>query len=249
MELDWVTFTLEVINFLVLVWILQHFLYKPVLATIQRRKAAIARDLAEAADRRKEADQLDRQFQQRLANWESEKETLRAKALASVEEERKCRMAALQADLDRENLKRRAIEQRQAEEERRKADQATVIRAGQTASALLRRLASPALEDRLVAVMIEDLGRLEDEQRQHLVDACAHADGKVEIASAFPTGSEARQAIVESLHKVTGRPVDAAFGEDPALVAGLRVTVGPLVLHANIADELEFFAESVANAR
>ena len=32
MELDWTTFVLEIVNFLVLVWILQRYLYRPVLA-------------------------------------------------------------------------------------------------------------------------------------------------------------------------------------------------------------------------
>ena len=48
MELDWTTFALEIINFLVLVWMLKRFLYRPVLATLAERRAGIERTLAEA---------------------------------------------------------------------------------------------------------------------------------------------------------------------------------------------------------
>ena len=37
MELNWTTFALEAVNFMVLVWILKRFLYKPVLAAIAQR--------------------------------------------------------------------------------------------------------------------------------------------------------------------------------------------------------------------
>ena len=48
MELDWTTFILELVNFVVLVWILNRFLYRPVMNVIDQRKAAIQRTLAEA---------------------------------------------------------------------------------------------------------------------------------------------------------------------------------------------------------
>jgi F-type H+-transporting ATPase subunit b len=248
MQLDWVTFGLEIINFLVLVWILQHFLYKPVLATIERRKAAIEKVLADAADRRKEADELKQQLQDRIAGWEKEKEGLRKEVLAEVEDERKRRMAAMQADLEHENEKRLAVAKHQADEQRRQTEHETNSRAGRMASALLQRLASPELEDRLVDVLIEDLGQLDDERRKSLKDACQNADGKVTLLSAFPVAEQARSKIIAALEQAAGRSVTAQFGTDDALVTGLRISVGPLVLHANIGDELAYFAEHLAHA-
>ena len=37
MQIDWTTLVLEIINFLVLVWILKRFLYKPVMEAIAAR--------------------------------------------------------------------------------------------------------------------------------------------------------------------------------------------------------------------
>ena len=248
MELNWVTFALEIVNFLVLVWILQHFLYKPVLATIARRKAAIAKDLNEAENRRKQADALEQKFQQRIASWEKEKEALRAEAIAKIEDERKRRLAALQADLERESEQRRAVERRQAEEQRLKTEKEAAVRASSMATALLRRLASPALEERVVAVMVEDVGQLDGDRKRGLVDACRRADGKIEVVSAFPIGEQARRSLIDALEKATGQSVTANFRQDDSLVVGLRVAVGPLVLHANVADELTFFAEQLTHA-
>jgi F-type H+-transporting ATPase subunit b len=52
MKLDWWTIGLQTVNFIVLVWLLNRFLYKPVLAMIDARKAEVRRqyDDAKAAD-------------------------------------------------------------------------------------------------------------------------------------------------------------------------------------------------------
>ena len=43
MELNWTTFSLEIINFLALLWILKRFLYQPVRATLAQRRAEPSR--------------------------------------------------------------------------------------------------------------------------------------------------------------------------------------------------------------
>ena len=56
MQFDWVTFLLEFVNFLVLVWLLTRFFYKPVRNVIEARKKSIEHKIAEAEKTRTEAD-------------------------------------------------------------------------------------------------------------------------------------------------------------------------------------------------
>ena len=51
MEMDWSTFILEIINFLILVWILKRFLYRPILEVIARRREGVEKTLSEARAR------------------------------------------------------------------------------------------------------------------------------------------------------------------------------------------------------
>ena len=62
MELNLSTFLLEIVNFLVLVWILKRFLYKPVMGVIERRKVGIEQTLAQAEDKTREATALREQY-------------------------------------------------------------------------------------------------------------------------------------------------------------------------------------------
>ena len=73
MELDWSTFILEIINFLVLVWLLKRFFYKPVLNVINRRREQIQKKISDAEGVRHEAESLKSDYENRLAGWEDEK--------------------------------------------------------------------------------------------------------------------------------------------------------------------------------
>lgn len=243
MELDWVTFLLEVINFLVLVWILQHFLYKPVLATIEKRRSAIKEELDDAAQAKKEAEALQSQYRDRLDAWEKEKASLRTDALAEADKERQRRLAAIEQDVQRQEERRKAVEQRQAEELRRKLESEARREALRFLSRLLERLGSPAVEEKLAAVAIEDLGAMSKKEHSELAEALASAGGKVRIESAYPLGDGQRKSLMDALSQAGQADLQPEFVEEPSVGAGLRISAGPLVLHANLADELEFFGE------
>ena len=47
MPIDWFTVLVQAINFLILVWLLKRFLYKPILHAIDEREKGIATQLAD----------------------------------------------------------------------------------------------------------------------------------------------------------------------------------------------------------
>jgi F-type H+-transporting ATPase subunit b len=248
MQLDWMTFALEVVNFLVLVWILKHFLYRPILETIERRKTAIQKAIDDATATQAHAEDLERQYDERLSAWEKEKEDLRRAAQAEVACERERWLADVREEIDRESERQRAIARRQSEELQRRLERGATAQATRFAAGFLGRLATPALEDRLVEMMLEDLGGLPQSRREAIADACRDAGGKITIASAFPLPEALRQRLLEGLRAASGISPEAEYVADPELVAGLRISLGSVVLHANVKDELAFFRERAGHA-
>ena len=47
--MDWRTLAFQAVNFLVLVWLLQHFLYQPVMEIMERRKSEVDQAYADGA--------------------------------------------------------------------------------------------------------------------------------------------------------------------------------------------------------
>lgn len=240
MEFDSTTFALEIINFLVLVWLLHHFLYKPVTTIIAQRQAGIEKTLAGAQATRNEADALKLQYDSRTAEWEQEKAQARQQLQQEMDVERARLMAALQASLDEERNKLRAVEQRRNQEQRRRLEEEARVEGGRFAASLLSRLASVELEERVCQVLLEDLTQLPDQPLQALRNA--EQATEVKITSAYPLGESQRIGLNQALNRVAERPVACTFDQDAKLMAGLRLSIGPWMLRANLQDELHFFA-------
>lgn len=241
MEFDGTTFALEIINFLVLVWLLQHFLYKPVTNVIAQRQAGIEKTLADAQATQNEADLLKCQYDNRMAEWEQEKAQSRQQLQREMEAERTRLMAALQTSLDEERNKLRVIEQRRNQEQWQRLEKEARVEGGRFTASLLSRLACTELEARILGVLLEDMPHLPDQQLQALRTAGQMEE--VNISSAYPLGEAQRAGLNQALDHLLGRPVACTFKHAPELMAGLRLSMGSWMLRASLLDELHVFAE------
>lgn len=244
MEFSWTTFSFEIINFLILVWILQRFLYKPVTNAIARRKATIE-SLLEQADKAQEAAQaLQRQYESRLTDWEQEKGKARIQLIDEIAAERLRLMNELRIALEQEREKTRMLERKELLELKSKIAAASYADASRFAARLLSRIANASLEERIGELMIEDLVRLPQDKIRSLRQACENADQPVKVTGAYPIAQDARNAIAKALADIAGKPVHCDFSCDPDMVAGFHISIGAWALDCNLKKELDFFAET-----
>jgi F-type H+-transporting ATPase subunit b len=246
-ELSWPTFFLQIINFLVLVWILKRFLYKPVLEAVARRKAVIDKTMADAKAEEARARALVEQYQNRLADWEKEKENLHAGVAEEITAQRAKMMAALEHSLNQEREKARVLQERRLNELKNQAEEEGIANGVKFTGRLLASAACPELEARLVDLTLADLPRLPEEQIKALRSVGRQTEARVQVTSAFPLSAAQRSAIARRFREITEDNVAVEFNEDSRLLAGLRISVGPWVLRANVEDELEFFAQAVGH--
>lgn len=242
MELNWSTFVLEIFNFLILVWILKHFLYRPVLNVIARRQAGIEQTLAEAEQTRKGAQALQAQYENRLAVWDREKASAREILQQELASERERQLAALQSELAVEREKSAVREERRLAEIIEQNERLAMAQSGEFAARLLERLADPHLEARFTDVLLDELQQM-PQQRVGVIRATVDANEPVEVVSAYTLDNPHRERIEQAMAQLLGRPVEMRFSEDTALHAGLCISAGPWVLQANLRDELKGFVE------
>ena len=244
MQLDWTTFTLEILNFLVLVWILKRFLYKPVMAAIAQRRLTIEQSLSEASATQEEARLLKQQYDRRLSDWENEKIQARRRMLEEISAERARLTAALQTALKQEREKQQVLEQRRALELQRTLEAQALAQGARFVARLLTRLASPELEAKIIGLVLEDLPHLSEEQRRAIHAAC-EAGMAITVTSAYPLSAEQCDTLAARLNECAGRDSPYTFSEDSSLLAGVRIGIGPWVMRANLQDELGFFIETL----
>lgn len=243
MEFSPTTFVFEIVNFLVLIWILQRFLYKPVMDSLAQRKAAIETSVGGAEQRERAAAELQRRYEERMAAWHAEREQARSRLADEIAAERARMMTGLQGEIADERYRNRALEARRATELQRELERRAHAAGARFASSLLSRMAGPELEKSICQVFIEDLPLLALEQAAALRNS-ADADGAVRIASAYPLDDGARTGLKRALERTIGCEVACEFVHEPELVAGVRVTAGPWALRCDLADGLADFAQT-----
>jgi len=243
LELSWSTFVLEIINFLVLVWILKRFLYKPVLAVIARRRAGIEKSMADAEALHADAEKLQEQYEDRLVVWDQERLQAREALDREIEAERERAMAELQIALEEKRKMASMAEARRQADAMRKFEETALNQGARFATRLLEQASGPETEARLVEMVLTELTKLPDEQIAALRNSYGKTPATVVVVSAFPIPGDQRQRLEQALATLIGSDIPLRFEQNSDLLAGLRITIGAWVLGVNLRDELKGFIE------
>lgn len=243
MELNWSTFILEIINFLVLIWILKRFIYKPVLNVIAQRRTTIENQSAEALRLHEEATDLKNQYQNRLSDWEQERQQARDAVNQELEIEKARQLQALQEVLNQEREKTKTADESRRIESVREIEHQALRQGAEFASRLLNMASGPDLERRLISLLIEELGTLTPQQILSIQNRWGDTPESIKICSVYPIKEKQKQLLETALTDILGKSLPLDYSERPELVAGLHISIGAWVLQANVRDELKGFAE------
>jgi F-type H+-transporting ATPase subunit b len=241
-ELNWSTFVLEIINFLVLIWILKRFLYKPVLGVIARRRSEIEKTLADAEALQTNAEKMKQQYEGRLAEWEQERQQARDAMARELDAERARKMEEIQAALEQEQEKARVAETRRQTDTLHKMEETALAQGARFATRLLEQAAGPETEARLVEMVITELPRLPTERITALRNSYGKTAEPIEVVSAFPLADDQRNRLEQALSSIADKKIPVRFEQKSELLAGVCITVGTWILSANLRDELKGFA-------
>lgn len=222
MHVDWVTVAAQLVNFLILVFLLKRFLYARVIAAMDRRQAGISEQLEQASRREQAAQQLQEDFQQRLDEFER----TRSQALARSEREAQAQRTVLIAAIRDEVTHTRAQWQQTLEAERERflvALSAQSVRLTfELAKRALQDLADETLEQRIIDRFIADLQKVNPERRELIRAGVA----PVLIYTAFALDDTARTRIRAALAPITGASVGTEFRQRAEIGCGIELVAG-----------------------
>ncbi len=232
MRIDWWTLALQAANFLVLVWLLQHFLYRPVLGIIADRQQRTESVIADANTAKAAAEQLRAELEQQRAAIAKERDQVLEQAHASARANGQRLLDQARADAEKliaEGRQRLGQESIEAAEALR---QQTIELAVTIARHLLNDAGTP-FPDRLVA----QLQALGEPERRELVGQLADGVG-MQLVTAEPLEPTARDAFQKQLQALLGADTTVAFAEDPALIAGAELHFPHTILRYSWRDSL-----------
>jgi alternate F1F0 ATPase F0 subunit B len=168
LQIDWLTVAAQIVNFLVLVWLLQRFLYKPITNAMRRREERIEERLSEAKSARTEAEKE----AEALRRKEAELEDSKAEILNAAREEADALRERLEAEIREEMEEKRAAWQAHLAEERDAFVTSLRRQAGKKVLEITERVLSDYADsdtaERVVATFAERLKALDAETREKM---------------------------------------------------------------------------------
>ena len=236
MLIDWFTVGAQVLNFVVLVWLMKRFLYKPVLDAIAAREKRIAAELS-AADKKKAEAQRDRDdFQHKNEAFDHDRAALLSKATGDANAERErlldaARKAAAALTAQRqETLKADAENLRQALRERTQQEVFAIARK------TLADLATASLDERICEVFIGRLRALEGPAKERISTALKSETGPPLVRSAFELPASEQAAVQKAVNETFAIKAPLRFETAPNLVGGIELSANGQKLAWSIAD-------------
>lgn len=238
MLFDWFTVGAQTLNFLVLVWLMKRFLYKPILDAVDAREKRIALALADAALKQMAAQKERDEFYQKNEEFDRQRNELlgQAKDEASAERQRLQDEARQVADTLRAKKQDALTSELQTLHQdiaRRSREEVFAI-----AQKVLTDLAGTTLEERMGAVFTQRLRELDDAAKAGLAEALKAASNPVRVRSAFALSAAQRAAIQSALNESLSGDIRIQFDTTPDLISGLELTANGWKLAWNIADFL-----------
>jgi len=243
LDVNLTTLVLEIINFLVLVWILKRFIYQPVLDIIAQRRQGIERQSADAAQLQEQAVTLKQQYEERLTDWGQERQQAREALNRELETEKARQLEALQALLLQQRQKEVVADQSRRAEQVREIEHQALVQGAEFATRLLQIASGPELEARLLSLVVDSIVTLDSAQISAMQRLWRDHSQGIIVCSAYPLASDSQQQLTTALTRLVGQTLPIEYSVQPELLAGLHISIGAWVMQANLRDELKGFAE------
>jgi F-type H+-transporting ATPase subunit b len=245
MIIDWFTVIAQALNFLVLVWLLKRFLYKPILDAIDAREKRIALALAEAKARNVEALQEKNDFNHKNKQFDQQRTTLLAKATEEAKAEGQRLRSEAQLAANAYTVKRQEALRREQQSLNDEIAQRTRKEVFAIARKILMDLAGVSLEERMGEVFIRRLQELDDDKKKRLANALTTSSTPVLVRSAFLLPSEQQRRIQLALKEIISPDINTCFETFPELISGIELTAGGHKIAWSITEYLESLEKSM----
>jgi len=245
MPIDWFTVAAQVLNFLILAWLMKRFLYKPIRNAIETREKRIAAALVDAAAKKAEAKKERDEFQRKNEEFNQQRAALLSKATDEAQAERQRLLDEARKAADALSAKRQETLRNDAHT----LNQAIAGRTQQEVFAIVRKvltdLSTTSLEERLGEVFTRRLREMDAMAKEGLGAALKTAPGPALVRSAFDLPEAQRAAIQNALNETFSDEIRLRFETAPELIGGIELSTNGQKVAWSIADYVASLEKSV----
>jgi F-type H+-transporting ATPase subunit b len=248
MLIDWFTVVAQVINFVILVWLLRRFLYGPITRAMAERQRGIDEQLAEAARVREEARSEGERLRGEHERFAASRDELTRQLRDEVDQTRRAQLARVRAEIDELQARWRAAVLEERDGFLLELRERTGERIVDAVRQALRDLASTSLETQVIARFVGQLGDLDDQQRRILVEAGDANGHRLHVRTAFEVPDPLRQQLTAEIAHRVGPGYDVRFEVVPSLLGGVELRAGGQALAWTFEEYLDQLEAALGEA-
>lgn len=247
MQVDWITVVAQIVNFAVLVALLKHFLYGPIVRAMTEREQGIARRVDASEQERAKAEQASIELRDTQRQLEESRIELLNQARKEADH--------LQAQLV-EAGRQEVAETRGrwlAELEREKESFFVRLRQevgrelGELSRRVLRDLANVELEEAMVDVFLARLADLDEEAMSSLEKLATSAEHSAVVYTAFDPSEATKDRIGDAVRQQFGMSIAVRVERSTEMICGIALHINGRRLAWSVDQYLAEVEESVAN--
>ncbi len=239
MKFDFWTLLFQIINFVVLLFILKRVLYKPVKEIIEKRRNIIEKNISEAEKIKEEAMEIHARNQQEMEKLKELKRELTDKMKEEVEAEK----GVMLADAEKEAEK--LIEKKQVLFDTEKRRRETELKSQSLEIVetfcirLLRDISNEDLHRALFTKFKAEIPRLTED----IKNAYGDNEIKIELLSAYPLSEADMKEIENEFATRLNKKVSLEAVLDAGLIGGLRIRALDKVYDASLKGQIQTFRD------
>ena len=245
MLIDWFTVGAQVLNFLILVWLMRRFLYKPILNAIDAREKRIAAELADADEKKAEAQKESDEFKHKNEAFDQQRAVLLSKVTDEAQAELQRLLEEARNAADALSAKRMETLRNDAQSLNQAISRRTQQEVFAIARKALKDLATISLEECLGEVFTRRLREMDGQAKAGLAEALKTASDPALVRSAFDLSAEQHAAIQNALNETCSAEIHIRFETAPDLISGIELTTNGQKVAWSIADYLASLEKGV----
>jgi len=246
MEIDLFTLAAQIINLIILLFLLRKFLYVPLLNAVETRQKLIADELQAAEDSRKNAQSIEKKYLRKLTGLEKEKQNILANVHAEAEK--------MSVNLNKEAEKQYKNAQEQWQKRLQAQQQSFEITLQKMIAEYFLRFSNKALreilgtdaDDLALSRLINKIKSLSDEKKAKLLHPLQNKSN-VLITTAHTLTAEKRNKIENFLHNELKIPVNVKFlyKQDAELISGITLQADEELIDWSMQSYLQEFQQNM----
>ena len=248
MLINWFTVIAQIVNFLILVFLLKYFLYDRIVKAMDEREQRIQLRLKEAEEKKQEAEQEAEAYGKKNRDFDAKREEM----LAQARDEAGARRKELTEEARQAVTKQRSVWLEAIQRDKKSFVQDLRKMAGSQVYTIARKafrdLSDEDVEQRTINAFLVHLNAMSKKTREAIATSIKESGNEVIVRSAFEMPAKMREKITGSLRRKIADGIEIRYEAAPELIMGVELKIRGHKIAWSLEDYLDTLEEHALQA-